>query len=77
MANQIGVNRNTLRAWVQQAEHDNDTTIQPSDAERIKQLEQENFELRCVTLRDTAVQITPSTYYFHHNKQTLNPAATR
>ena len=48
MADQLGVNPETLRNWVRRAEVDRGdrpgTTTE--DAERIKQLERENFELR-------------------------------
>ena len=48
VADQLGINPETLRNWVRRAEVDRGdrpgTTSE--DAERIKQLERENFELR-------------------------------
>ncbi len=50
-ADQLGINRETLRNWVQQDRRDRGVTVQgPTSAEkeRIKELEKENKELRKV-----------------------------
>ena len=48
IAGKIGCNAETLRGWVRQAERDQGKRpgLSTADAERLKQLERENLELR-------------------------------
>jgi len=48
VADQLGVNRETLRTWVNQAEVDSGTRpgTSSADAQRIAELERENRELK-------------------------------
>ncbi len=61
IGDQLGINRDTLRGWVKQAEID--TGLRPGvstgDAARVRQLEKENAELR----RANAILRTASAFF--------------